>query len=107
MPSPRRHTRRDVFRYTPFFRAAVLVTFLGLFAGLVVEYRAPNHGLAFYGFLGLSVFGIVAVVGAFRGRIELRADEIRVIQIIGHRSYLRSRVLEARWAAGCPVSLKL
>lgn len=79
-------------------------------AGFVVEYRVPaakRRSLTFY---GLAVFTAISAGGlaeALRVRIELRDDEIRVVRLLGHRSYRRGHVVEARWEKGAPVTLKL
>jgi hypothetical protein len=100
-----RHRRRDVFRYTAIVRGAVLVAFVVFLAGFVSTYRSPSRGLAFYSFLILSILGLVAVASAFRSRLELRDDDIHVVQLLGHHTYTRTRVVDAQWEAGCPVSL--
>jgi hypothetical protein len=102
-----RHTRRDIFRYRTFVRGIVVFAWLVFLAGLVSAYRSPARGLAFYSLLILAIVGTAGVIGVFRGRLELRDDDIHVVQLIGRRTYARTQVVDARWEAGCPVSLKL
>jgi hypothetical protein len=105
-----RHPRRDVFRYTTVFRGIVVAGALICAWGFVSEYAAEpgkRRPLILYGFAGLVTLSLVALAEAFRRRIELRADEIRVVELVGHKSYHRSVVASARWAKGCPVSLEL
>jgi hypothetical protein len=106
----KRRPRRDVFGYTAFFRGFLLISAAICVTGFVSEYRKPpvsRSAFRFYGFLGLALFSVVAVAESWRARIELRDDEIRVVALLGHRSYPRSQVSSATWARGCPVSLGL
>jgi hypothetical protein len=106
----RRQPRRDVFRCTPFFRGAVVCALVIGLAGVASQYRVEpgrRKALTFYGLLTFSVISALGVAQTFRGRIELREDEIRVVGLVGHRTYPRTQVQDARWEKGCPVSLKL
>jgi len=102
--------RRDVFGYTAFFRGFLLAGAAICVAGFLSEYREPlakRNAFQFYGFMGLSILNIAAVVESWRCRMELRDDEIRVVALLGHRSYPRALVSSAKWEKGCPVSLRL
>ena len=105
-----RAPRRDVFGYTPLLWGIIIVGTLICAWGFVSEYTADpskRRALLLYGFAGLLILCVAALAQVFRGRIELRADEIRVVELIGHKSYHRSSVAAARWEKGCPVSLEL
>jgi hypothetical protein len=102
--------RRDVFAYTPLLRGVILGGTLICASGFVSQYQAEpttRRVFTFYVFGGLLLLCLAALAQVFRGRIELRADEIRVVELIGHKSYHRSVVAAARWEKGCPVSLRL
>jgi len=106
----RRAPRRDVFRYTSLLRSLVGLSLLIGLAGLGYEIRkSPDERSRFnlFGFLGFSALSTVGVCGTLRGRIELREREVRVVELVGHRSYPRDRVIDVSFAKGCPVSLKL
>jgi hypothetical protein len=79
-------------------------------AGFIAEYRVPasrRRAFTFYGFAAFTSVCVAGLVEALRARIELRDDEIRVVRLVGHKSYRRGHVVDARWEKGCPLSLKL
>jgi hypothetical protein len=106
----KRAPRRDVFTYTPLLRGIALVGLVLGVAGFASEVlkppeeRSPLVVMAFAAFAG---FCGLALAQGVRGRIELREDEIRVVELFGHKSYPRSEVVAAKWEKGCPVSLRL
>jgi hypothetical protein len=105
-----RKPRRDVFRATPVFRGlVVLAMILGLAAMMGAPYvpREDRRALTFYGSLVFTIISAIGVAQTFRGRIELRDDEIRVVGLVGQKNYPRSRIADVRWSKGSPVSLKL
>ena len=79
-------------------------------AGLIYEVRETverRSTFRFIGFLVCSVIGAIGTGEVFRGRIELRDDDIRVVTLFGRKIYPRTTVIDARWEKGAPVSLKL
>jgi len=105
-----RHPRRDVFAYTPLVRSIIVVGTLICAWGFLSEYVAElssRRSFVLYGFGGLAILCLAALAQVCRGRIELLADEIRVGELVGHKSYHRSVVASASWEKGCPVSLQL
>jgi hypothetical protein len=106
----KRRPRRDVFSYTPLLRGLIAAGLAICIAGLASSYAAEpgkRNPLVLYAFAGLVLLCSVALVQVFRGRIELRAEEIRVVELVGHKSYARPQIVAAQWEKGCPVSLKL
>ena len=102
--------RRDVFPYAPLVKGLIGVGAAICVWGLLSEYSmepTKRRILPLYGFGILVVFCMVALAQVIRGRIELRADEIRVVELLGHKSYPRAAVVAARWEKGGPVSLQL
>jgi hypothetical protein len=106
----RRSPRRDVFGYAAWIRAAVVGAAAIGVAVVVAQYRqapADRNAFVLYSALGYTLFCLAAVGDTLRSRIELRDDEIRVVRLVGHKSYPRPLVESVTWAKGCPVLLTL
>jgi hypothetical protein len=106
----KKEPRRDIFGYTALLRGIIIFGATICVWGFASEYAVDagkRRAFVLYGFAALVLLCLIALAQVFRGRIELRADEIRVVELVGHKSYPRSTVAGARWEKGCPVSLNL
>jgi hypothetical protein len=102
----RRQPRRDVFRTTATLRWVIVgVTMLFVaFLGISFVSGAPT---LFYGFVALTVFGVLGIIETILTRVELHDNHIVAIGLFTRRTYPRDQITSVSWAKGSPVSLKL
>jgi hypothetical protein len=86
--------------------AALILGVAAMFGARYVP-REDRRALTFYGALVFTIISAAGVAQTIRGRIELLDNEIRVVGLVGQKTYPRQRIADVRWAKGSPVSLKL
>ena len=102
----RRPPRRDVFRTTAALRwIAVGVTMV--FAAMLGIAFVTGPPTLFYGFVALTVFGVLGIVETFVTRIELHDTQIVAVAFFTRRTYPRQAITSVTWSKGSPVSLQL
>lgn len=102
----RRQPRRDVFRTTAALRF-VIVGVTMLFVALTAIAFAVGRPTVFYGFVALSVFGVLGIVETIVTRVELHDDHIVAVAFFTRRTYPRDEITSVTWAKGSPVSLQI
>jgi hypothetical protein len=102
----RRQPRRDVFRTTAALRWIIVLVTMLFVAGLVAAFVSGPPTL-FYGFVAMTVFGLLAIVETLVTRVELHDDHIAAVAFFQRRTYPRDEITSVTWAKGSPVSLQL
>jgi len=102
----RRAPRRDVFRTTAALRW-VIVGVTMLFAVLLAVSFFTGAPTVFYGFVALTVFGVLGIVETIVTRVELHDDHIVAVAFFTRRTYPRDEITSVTWAKGSPVSLRI
>src|SRR5262245_949937 len=102
----RRAPRRDVFRTTATLRWIIVGVTL-LFVALLGISFVTGPAMLFYGFVALTVFGVLGIVETILTRIELHDDHIVAVALFTQRTYPRDQITSVSWAKGSPVSLQL
>jgi hypothetical protein len=102
----RRQPRRDVFRTTATLRWLIVGVTM-LFAALLGISFVTGPPMLFYGFVALTVFGVLGIVETFVTRVELHDDRIVAVALFVRRTYRRDEITSVSWAKGSPVSLKI
>jgi len=102
----RRQPRRDVFRTTATLRWLIVGVTM-LFAALLGIAFVTGPPTLFYGFVALTVFGVLGIVETIVTRVELHDDRIVAVALFVRRTYRRDEVTSVSWAKGSPVSLQI
>jgi hypothetical protein len=102
----RRQPRRDVFRTTAALRWVVVVATM-VFAAMLGISVFTGPPMLFYGFVALTVFGVLGIVDTIVTRVELHDDHIEAVTLFKRRRYARGEVTSVTWAKGSPVSLRI
>ena len=102
----RRQPRRDVFRTTATLRWLIVGVTM-LFAALLGIAFVTGPPTLFYGFVALTVFGVLGIVETLVTRVELHDDHIVAVAFFTRRMYPRHEVTSVTWAKGSPVSLQI
>jgi hypothetical protein len=95
-----------VFR-TPPSMYVLLALAEGMFvAGAAFFWNRPDDRLAWLGFVGLAVLGIVAIAEAATARVVLGATELEIVSNFRRRSYDRAGFVRVVGEKGVPVALE-
>ena len=78
-----------------------------LFAALLGISLVTGPPMLFYGFVALTVFGVLGIVETFVTRVELHDDRVVAVALFVRRTYRRDEITSVSWAKGSPVSLKI
>jgi hypothetical protein len=101
-----RQPRRDVFRTTAGFRW-VIVGVTMLFVAMLGIAFVTGPPTLFYGFVALTVFGVLGIAETMVTRIELHDDRIVAVAFFVRRTYQRAQITSVTWTKGSPVSVQL
>jgi len=101
-----RKPRRDVFCTTATLRWLIVGVTM-LFAALLGIAFVTGPPTLFYGFVALTVFGVLGIIETIVTRIELHDDHIAAVAFFVRRTYPRPAITSVTWAKGSPVSLQL
>jgi hypothetical protein len=99
----RRQPRRDVFRTTATLRWLIVGVTM-LFAALLGIAFVTGPPKLFYGFVALTVFGVLGIVETIVTRVELHDDHIVAVAFFTRRTYRKDEITSVTWAKGSPVS---
>jgi hypothetical protein len=101
-----RKPRRDVFRTTAGLRW-VIVGVTMLFVALLGISFVTGPPTLFYGFVAMTVFGVLGIVETIVTRVELHDDRIVAVAFFTRRTFSRDEITSVTWAKGSPVSLQI
>jgi hypothetical protein len=102
----RREPRRDVFRTTAGLRWVVVGATLMFVVMLGISFVTGPPTL-FYGFVALTVFGVLGIIETILTRVELHDNHIVAVAFFTRRMYPRDEITSVTWAKGSPVSLQI
>jgi hypothetical protein len=88
-------------------RCVVVVAAVVFIGGFASTYGSAARGFTFYGFLVLSLIGVLGIAESLITRIELREGNLKIVGLAGTKRYARSSIESVSWAKGCPVSLRM
>jgi len=79
----------------------------GMFvAGAVLFWRRPDDRLAWVAFVGIAVFGVVAIAEAATARVVLGETELEIVSNFRRRRYDRAGFVRVVGEKGTPVALE-